>query len=84
MLSTSLNLNLKPAAEILCLYVNATSQIQIARLADVKDCSFERVVFPGQRFFFEAVPDAELEINTSVNGYEVLAEKISCESLQVD
>ncbi len=39
---------------ILCCYVNATSRIQIARITNIANWYFERVVFPGQRLVFEA------------------------------
>ena len=40
--------------KILCCYVNATSKIQIARISNIANWYFERVVFPGQRLVFEA------------------------------
>ena len=49
---------------ILCCYVNATSKIQVARITNIEDWYFERVVFPGQRLIFEAPPCALLEIHT--------------------
>ena len=44
---------------ILCCYVNVTSNIQVARITNIPNWYFERVVFPGQRLMFEALPEAE-------------------------
>lgn len=67
--------------QILCSYVNATSQIQIARIANVADWYFERVVFPGQHLLFEAPPEAQLEIYTGTIATAILSEKIRCDRL---
>ncbi|AFY90824.1 DUF1830 domain-containing protein [Chroococcidiopsis thermalis] len=69
---------------ILCCYVNATSQIQVIRIVDLPSYYFERAVFPGQRFLFEALPSTELEVHTSMTIDSLLADKISCLHLQVD
>ena len=68
---------------ILCCYVNATSQIQIARITDVPNWYFERVVFPGQRLIFEAIPDAHLEIHTGMMASAILSDTIPCSTLVV-
>lgn len=68
---------------ILCCYVNATSNIQVARICNIPNWYFERVVFPGQRLFFEAFPEAQLEINTGM-ATTILADKISCDELRVE
>ncbi|MBE9167434.1 DUF1830 domain-containing protein [Pleurocapsales cyanobacterium LEGE 06147] len=68
---------------ILCCYVNATSQIQIARITNIPNWYFERVVFPGQRLVFEAVPDALLEIHTGMMASAILSDTIPCERLYV-
>jgi len=68
---------------ILCCYVNATSNIQIARIANIANWYFERVVFPGQRLFFEALLDAQLEIHTCVLSSAILSNKILCDRLRV-
>lgn len=69
---------------ILCCYVNATSQIQIARITNISNWYFERVVFPGQRLVFEAVPDAQLEIHTGMMATAILSDTIPCVRLRVD
>ena len=69
---------------ILCCYVNATSQIQIARISNISNWYFERVVFPGQRLVFEALPEALLEIHTGNMASAILSDKIPCRRLQID
>lgn len=71
------------SSPILCCYVNATSQIQIARICNVRNWYFERVVFPGQRLVFEAVPEALLEIHTGKMASSILSDKIPCGRLQI-
>lgn len=66
---------------ILCCYVNATSQIQVARITNVANWYFERVVFPGQRLIFEALPEALLEIHTGMMASAILSDRIPCDRL---
>ena len=68
---------------IVCCYVNVSSRIQIARISNIPNWYFERVVFPGQRLLFEAVPDAQLEIHTGTMASAILSDRIACHSLQV-
>ncbi len=70
--------------QILCCYVNATSHIQIARISNIANWYFERVVFPGQRLVFEALPDALLEIHTGMMASAILSDTIPCSRLCVD
>ena len=69
---------------ILCCYVNATSQMQIARITNIPNWYFERVVFPGQRLVFEAMPDAQLEIHTGMMASAILSDNIPCDRLCID
>ncbi|MBW4618034.1 MAG: DUF1830 domain-containing protein [Cyanosarcina radialis HA8281-LM2] len=71
------------SSAILCCYVNATSQIQVARITNVPNWYFERVVFPGQRLLFETLPDAYLEIHTGMMASAILSDKIPCERLSI-
>lgn len=64
---------------MLCYYINATNQVQIARIANIAACYFERVVFPGQRLLFEAVPEAILEVQTPLK----TRERFRCTYLRV-
>ena len=68
---------------ILCCYVNATSQIQIARITNIANWYFERVVFPGQRLVFEADPSAILEIHCGMMASAILSDTIPCEKLSL-
>ncbi|MEW5858899.1 MAG: DUF1830 domain-containing protein [Cyanobacteriota bacterium] len=69
---------------ILCCYVNATSHIQIARICNVPNWYFERVVFPGQRLVFEAMPEANLEIHTGMMASAILSDTIPCDRLCIN
>ncbi|BFM39581.1 DUF1830 domain-containing protein [Synechocystis sp. LKSZ1] len=71
-------------ASLLCCYVNATSQIQIARITNIENWYFERVVFPGQRLVFEALPQAQLEIHSGMMASSILSDIIPCERLSVN
>lgn len=66
---------------ILCCYVNATSHIQIVRITNIPNWYFERVVFPGQRLVFEALPEAMLEIHTGMMASAILSDTILCDRL---
>ena len=70
-------------SSILCCYVNATSKIQIARITNIPNWYFERVVFPGQRLVFEAHKDADLEIHCGVMASAILSDTISCKELDI-
>ena len=69
------------ANSIICCYVNATNQMQIARITNISNWYFERVVFPGQRLVFEAVPQALLEIHSGMMASAILSDTIPCERL---
>jgi hypothetical protein len=66
---------------LLCCYVNASSHIQIARITNIPNWYFERVVFPGQRLVFEALPQAQLEIHTGMMASSILSDTLPCERL---
>ena len=69
---------------ILCCYVNATSKIQIARISNIPNWYFERVVFPGQRLVFEALPHAHLEIHCGMMASAILADTLPCDRLRIE
>lgn len=75
--------NNQPSA-LFCCYVNATNQIQVARITNVPNWYFERVVFPGQRLVFEAVPSAQLEIHTGMMASSIISDTIPCDQLSID
>jgi Domain of unknown function (DUF1830) len=70
--------------QVLCCYVNATSKIQIARISNIPNWYFERVVFPGQRLVFEALPKAQLEIHCGMMASAILADTIPCDRLRIE
>lgn len=70
--------------KILCLYQNITSHIQIIKITNLDNCSWEKIVFPGQRLFFNAFKQAELSIYSNNNAKTALANTIPCEKLKVD
>lgn len=72
------------AHPIVCCYVNATSRIQVARITNIPNWYFERVVFPGQRLIFEAPLEALLEIHCGMMASAILADTIPCDRLQVE
>ena len=74
----------KSSNPIRCCYVNATSQIQIAKISNIPNWHFERVVFPGQRLIFEAVIGALMEIHTGAVASSILSDTIPCERLQIN
>ena len=77
------SLSYQGSCRILCYYKNTTNQIQIARILNITNWYFEKVVFPGEQLLFEAVPEAELEIHTTTQVGATLSEKILCSRLQV-
>ncbi len=68
---------------MVCCYVNATSRIQVVRVTNIPNWYFERVVFPGQRLVFEALPEALLEVHCGMMASAILSDTIPCESLRV-
>jgi hypothetical protein len=68
---------------VFCCYVNATSKMQVARITNVPNWYFERVVFPGQRLLFEALPEGNLEIHTGMMASAILSDTIPCAQLRL-
>lgn len=71
------------SGNLLCCYVNATSKIQIARICNISNWYFERVVFPGQRLVFEAPVEAQMEIHTGMMASAILSDTIACDRLAI-
>ncbi len=69
---------------IVCCYVNASSKIQVARITNIPNWYFERVVFPGQRLMFESLPEAQLEIHTGMMASAILSDTIPCYRLRLN
>jgi len=70
-------------SKITCCYINASSAIQVARITNIENWYFERVVFPGQRLLFESMMDARLEIHTGALASSILTDIIACLDLVV-
>ncbi len=84
MLSTSNSQFTNSSCHILCSYVNSTSKLQIIQIVNIPNWHFERVIFPGQHFLFEAPSNAELEVHTSYLGESVLVKKIALARIKVE
>jgi len=69
--------------KLVCCYVNDTSKIQVARITNIDNWYFEKVVFPGQQLIFETVMDAQLEIHTGMMASSILSDVIPCIQIQV-
>ena len=69
---------------ILCCYVNATSQIQVVRITNINNWYFERVAFPGQRLVFESFSDGLLEVHTGMMASAILSDTIPCNHLKIE
>lgn len=83
MVSATNSRPLDTSRQLLCCYTNATSKLQVIRIADIPDWRFEQVVFPKQRLLFEAPSNADIEVQTSYLGEAVLVTKIPSASLEV-
>lgn len=70
--------------EILCFYMNASTEIRIVRLENTKNCNLDRIAFPGEKILFIGEPKAHLAIYTGNNGQAILSHIIPCASLQVE
>lgn len=68
----------------LCCYVNRSSKIQVARITNISNWYFERVVFPGQRLMFEANAKGQLEIHSGSMASSILEDTIPCARLVID
>lgn len=69
---------------MLCYYTNFTNQIQIICITNIPTQYFERVIFPGQRLLFDALPEAQLEVYTAEVVDTVLPDRISCQYIEVN
>lgn len=87
MMSAFSSLVSEPSEQILCFYTNCTNKIQIVKFDNTQDLNFERIVFPGQRLLFKALPDSQLEIHTNPTKSSTenlaLIEVIPCDHLRV-
>lgn len=68
---------------VLCYYANLTRSLQIIRITNVAGWRFERLIFPGQRLLFEAIPEALLSVYSSPIAGSSPLDQIPCHQLQV-
>jgi hypothetical protein len=68
---------------VLCCYLNASSRIQVVRLSHLSEGDWEHILFPGQRFMFEAPPETMLQVYKSPVLSATSPEYIRCQTLQV-
>jgi len=68
---------------ILCCYSNNDCKIKIARIKNISNWYFERVVFPGEQLLFEALPEAQLEIYLTYFSTVALVEVTTCDRLAI-
>ena len=68
---------------ITCCYKNETGRLQVIRIANLPNWSFERVVFPQQQLVFHAASEALLEVHSSEVATAILAERIPCTQLRL-
>ena len=71
------------ANRILCCYINDTHKIKITRITNISNWYSERVVFPGEKLLFEALPEARLEIYVTNFSTVALVEINTCDRLAV-
>ena len=67
---------------VLCCYINKTKRIQVGKSDHRAGWNLERVIFPDERFLFEAPSAAQLEIYIELAGKTTLLDRISCSQLQ--
>ncbi|AFZ17504.1 DUF1830 domain-containing protein [Allocoleopsis franciscana] len=77
--SSGKSININSSARFLCSYTNITRHIEIIRLKNIPGLHLERVIFPGERLMFEAVPEAQLEIQSN----QTLSVVVPCLQLSV-
>lgn len=68
---------------VLCYYVNTTATLQTSCISGGVDATLKRLIFPQQRFLFEAPLKATLEIRTYSSSGETVVH-IPCAQLQVN
>jgi Domain of unknown function (DUF1830) len=71
------------ADRILCCYINHDRKMKVARITNIPNWYFERVLFPAERLLFEAPPEAQLEIYVTNLSTVVLVEVTACDRLSV-
>ncbi|MEQ8541581.1 MAG: DUF1830 domain-containing protein [Coleofasciculus sp. D1-CHI-01] len=68
---------------MLCYYINGTGKTLIARITNIPNWRFERIIFPQERLFFEAPPQAQLELYGNGETAMGVIDSIPCRYLKV-
>lgn len=71
------------SSKSLCYYRNQSTQLQVAHISEGNALLAERVVFPGEKWLFEASPKAQIHIHRQDLAGNIQIEKISCDRYQV-
>jgi hypothetical protein len=71
------------SGKILCIYDNLSSASRVVRITNLPGQHFERTVMPHQRFIFETVPEALLEIWGGGSMGCLIEDRIACDRLAV-
>ncbi|MGB3615628.1 MAG: DUF1830 domain-containing protein [Elainellaceae cyanobacterium] len=69
--------------QILCYYVNHSSELQVLRIQGPANFYFEKVVFAQERLLFDAPRTATLEVFTQAKAADLALQKTPCHRLQV-
>lgn len=64
--------------QIACEYKNQDDSVQVVRISNIDGWQFERTLFPGQKAFFETVPEAVLEVSSGEMATAVVRDRIPC------
>lgn len=73
------NIHINLSERFLCSYTNVTRHLEIIQIKNIPDLHLERVIFPGECLMFEAVPEAQLEIQSN----HTLSVVVPCHQLRV-
>lgn len=68
---------------VFCCYTNDANEIMLVRIVNISNWYFERVIFPGEKLLFEALPEAELEVYTKAVSKTAPLKTILCDRLTV-
>jgi len=68
---------------ILCYYTNVGNKLQILRLENISEDLNEKIIFPGQRILFQALPGSILKIYAGAAEGEKFIDQIQCQHLRV-
>ncbi|NEO99268.1 MAG: DUF1830 domain-containing protein [Symploca sp. SIO2E9] len=68
---------------LFCCYANKDQELLVARITNIPGWRLERVIFPGERFLFEAPSSAILEIHRNSPQGPTCSESLPCAYLSV-